>query len=144
MEPAADNIKSNKIRENNVGVKLDSYCSFNKIESNNLSNNIRKGLYLINSDDNDLWYNEISDGKFGVLTSNSSNNNISGNIITESWIGLNIYNKSKRNIISKNIISNHHYGLIIGSPVLPTLSINNIIDDSNFNKIIKNNFCKNI
>ena len=138
-----NNIEGNEIFENNVGTKLDSYSNYNEIKCNNFSNNKRRGLYIYDSNNNDILDNTISNNKDGILICNSSSNNVSCNKINDNIFGLDIYNISKHNTILGNHISNNYYGLIIGNPILPRISIQDDLDGSNFNNIIKNNFCKN-
>jgi parallel beta-helix repeat protein len=133
---------------------------------NNIENNHRYGISIIESSNNLIDSNEIIGNENGIkLSSNSNLNQITGNTIVNNYNGLfletsseniitvneiinneygiKLYSKSRRNIIKLNSISNNTLGLFLGGTITPTFAFNILIDGSNKNKITKNNFIEN-
>ena len=139
----------------------ECYIYYNIIESNS-----RYGLSLIESSDNLIEINSITNNDNGIkLSSNSKNNVIKGNridynyngiflesscenLITTNEIikndyGIKLYSKSRNNRIELNSISNNTLGIFLGGTIYPTFAFNILLDGSKYNKIIKNNFIEN-
>ena len=135
-------IEDNILIKNSMGIYL-YYSSYNQIKNNYISNQKHDAAirlyYLCNK--NTVNFNILSNNEVGLILFRSLQNNITGNKFSENAYGLYMYEESKYNMISRNIFKNRYYGIIVGNPILLTLSINDFLDGSNFNKIINNNFC---
>jgi parallel beta-helix repeat protein len=140
----SNNINDNTIIGNVLGISL-YLSSHNKIENNDISNqkNYAAIRLYFQCDHNKINDNILSNNEHGIIIRNSNENDITNNIISKNVYGLNIYRKSRHNNVSENIISDNIYGIIIGNPIFAILSIEDLVDRSIFNDIIKNNFEKN-
>jgi parallel beta-helix repeat protein len=91
----------------------DNIIAGNVIESN------AQGIYLYESTSNIVKENYIYNNKgfygddAGIFLSRSSDNTISSNIIWDNARGLTIYSKSHTNIVSGNTISNNYMGILV-------------------------------
>jgi len=146
-------IENNNILLNKVGIFILESCN-NTINSNFFSNNKLAIQTWYHSDNNTITTNEINGT--GIILSESSNNEISNNIITSyfqhSITGIGLQQLCYRNKIIGNIVSNMDIGLGIFSSHNNIISQNNItnnslwgilFDRSHKNKIKYNNFIKN-
>lgn len=113
----------------------------NNISQNRLEYNIRSGIYLLQSDENNIFYNEINniktiDNYYGIylqscnnneicnnkvngsstgiyLMANNALNSIINNEIYNSTRGINIYYQSYQNDVTGNLISYNLNGIIL-------------------------------
>ena len=126
-----NNISDNIISNNDVGIYLLVYDSYNNtIYDNTINNNKREGINL-ESAGNYLYKNYINNnGQKGIILDSSSNNTISGNIITNHKYGISLSWISENNTINLNTISKNYYGIWM-------------VESSNNNFVFNNNFIKN-
>lgn len=90
---------------NNAGVYINN-SNENNILKNTITGN-NNGVYLYNSMDNLISGNDISNNSVnGVLISGGSDNTISENEITDNNTGINIQNSNNKGIYSNNITDN--------------------------------------
>lgn len=86
-----------------------SNVSYALIGVNYISNNLEKGIYGINSENNSFIGNSIHDNShFGVFLDNCSLNNVKNNFIFENNITGIFLNNSLYNNITENIIDSHY------------------------------------
>jgi parallel beta-helix repeat protein len=85
----------------------------------NVINGNAQGIYMYESTSNNVTENYIYNNKgfygddAGIFLSRSSNNDISSNIIWDNARGLTIYSNSHTNIVSGNTISNNYMGILV-------------------------------
>jgi parallel beta-helix repeat protein len=98
---------SNLISDNNIsycktGISLAGWSNFNKITKNNLTNNYEKGIEFIFSLNNLISLNLLDGYKHGIYLKNSNKNNISQNTI----INMQNYGISSDNCVDNYINDN--------------------------------------
>lgn len=112
---------------NNAGIFINN-SNENQILGNNITNNTN-GVYVYNSTENVISGNEILNSSInGVLITTGSDNEISGNQISYNGsVGISIQNSDKNRIYSNNIFSN-----------LDGIYLNNSSTEVHFNRIAGN------
>lgn len=147
----------------------------NEIKNANIYNNnikkVSRGIFGITLQDSMIYGNKIDDIDTGIMLGYSSNNNISGNYITNAryrgieimgYFSLNefydkihdlVYPTAKNNIIYRNTVENNRWGIHIWGGCINTKIIeNNILDNheigielysSTNTEIRRNNFIQN-
>jgi parallel beta-helix repeat protein len=91
------------------------------------------GIYLHDSSNNNITGNNVSNNRiFGIhLTDSSNNNTITGNNVNNNDDGIELYDSSNNNIIGNNVSNNSDFGI-------------HLTDSSNNNTIIGNNVNNNL
>lgn len=120
--------------------------------------NFSTGIKVMFSNNNSFINNKILDysGGGGIDLTFSSNNNISGNIISNHNYGIILTSNSDSNILERNIISNSYFGIIFESSNNNSISISTLLNNkygiafrnpftapSINNKTFNNNFINN-
>jgi parallel beta-helix repeat protein len=124
-------LENNDVNENSYGIHLrnstDNEVNFNKAESIK-----HHSLYLLNSSNNFLCYNRVSNNfefkSSGLRLEASNYNNLMSNNISNTWLAVYLSNSSN-NELSKNIISSNMFTIELY--------------DSNNNKILDNDVHSN-
>jgi len=102
------------------------------IINNSISQNNGFGLFIINSDKNEISENKINNNKDGVVMLYSNFNNITGNKISNNIEdGINLIFCDFNNIISNSINGNKN-GIILYFSNFNTISGNNLIENEVF------------
>lgn len=115
-----------------TGIYISS--SFNSIDNNIISWNWPgSGIYLTNSSNNMIATNTISNNHDGVSLQLSSNNTINNNIISNNWNGIDLWG-SPNNTITNNVISlNRQYdGIHVYNYSNNTIIIGNTISNNGY------------
>ncbi|RLF51130.1 MAG: hypothetical protein DRN19_03325 [Thermoplasmata archaeon] len=74
----SNNIRHNKILNNEIGIELES-SNNNIIVHNNICSSVSEGIYILSSNNNRIAFNNISDSIYGIWLRSSSNNTIINN-----------------------------------------------------------------
>jgi parallel beta-helix repeat protein len=126
-------IQNNTITNNKYGIYLLS-SSNNTISGNNITANERDGIRLQDySNDNNVFGNSITDSYLGlydgIALDYSSNNSISENYITNYGDGIYVYGLPN-NTISGNYIAYNTYGICLEESSNNTFYHNNFIENA--------------
>src|SRR5271157_5801817 len=124
-----------------------------KIENTNVEN-CNFGIYLENSSNNIISWNNATDNTIGVgLDSSSSNNVLSGNNVKANNVdGIHLYSSSNSTVYGNNVANNSVTGIWLGSSSNNVLSGNNVtannnggieLDSSSDNTLSGNNVANN-
>jgi parallel beta-helix repeat protein len=147
------NIFRNTIVQNCKGISLNHHSQSNTISSNIITYNVEDGIFLNYSSNNDICRNNISDSKYGIRFFYSSNNNIyDEKNISANKYGLSLNYSNDNNLYKTNCIDNM-YGISLNGSSHNNIEWSNILNNhqigihismnSNFNKILSNNFIEN-
>jgi parallel beta-helix repeat protein len=101
-------IKNNTVHDNgSIGIICSLDCYSITIENNTVYNNTKMGIMLSrNMTDSIVRYNTVSNEDRGIVISESSNNEVYNNTITDSGSGIDLDMDSFENIIYNNTIVN--------------------------------------
>lgn len=101
-------IRNNTVHDNGaIGVICSVDCHNVTIENNKVYNNTNMGIMLSrNMYDSITRYNIVSNEEQGIVISESHNNRIYNNTVSDSGIGIDVDKESYENIIHDNIIRN--------------------------------------
>lgn len=131
-------IKNNTVHDNgSIGIICSLDCYSITIENNTVYNNTKMGIMLSrNMTDSIVRYNTVSNEDRGIVISESSNNEVYNNTITDSGSGIDLDTDSFENIIYNNTIVNIEdpedaLGIEDGAEDQNTLSSNVLIDSRN-------------
>jgi parallel beta-helix repeat protein len=114
------------------GIDLHSAHHCN-ISNNNVSNNYAaKGVYLVQSSNNVLASNIISNNWRGIYLDSSSNNLLTNNNASNSHVGIRVTFSNNNNITNNTVKSNTDIGIWMGYSSNNTLK-NNIISENGYN-----------
>jgi parallel beta-helix repeat protein len=141
------NLTISNIRTNNNGIG-GGVCLINSsqttIQETKISSCKPTGIYMVNSDDNTLSSNTLSNNYHGIYCERSKRNVISDNIIQEgSDEGIYLY-YSPRNTIKMNTISQYSMCILLLASNFNIIDENTIMNklvlssNSDFNQIIQN------
>ena len=143
-------VKNLTLTNNGQGVLL-AYVKNSRIIHNNLSSN-KHGIYIgTNSSNNTVYENTVTQSGYGITLDECSDNVITGNRITNSNWGLNL-DFAFFNSITRNSITNNCYGLHFAISFDNRIYENNITDStcggmhmyaSSNNRFYHNNFIHN-
>ncbi|MBI9039280.1 MAG: right-handed parallel beta-helix repeat-containing protein [Bacteroidales bacterium] len=152
-----NHVLHNIIKNNGNNGIVISYSFDNTIEENIIiEHNSNAGIYISNSDNNNIINNEITNNRLGMGVGSSENNFISQNNISNNGYFGGIYHEtSSNNTYSGNIISNNEKNgiriqnnsssnTIIGNKIFGNGEYGIKIIASNSNMINHNNFCENL
>jgi parallel beta-helix repeat protein len=170
-----DSMSDNNITMNNYGIGIYlEYTNYGSISANNIASS-DDGIRLLGSNDSIITGNNVTTNNKGIFTFSSSNNTFIGNSITQDGYGIwlewfssdnsvsgnmitansgnGIYvDSSNYNSISGNIIANNKFGIWVEfSSSYNTISRNNITASSgagvelsaDYNSVIENNITEN-
>jgi len=139
IEILADNCSIQNLNLNNTYNNLNSFgiiinSSNNKIINNKISNTDRgifiNSIYTYKSLNNSIKFNNISNNIYGLYIAYSDNNNISYNNISENKdYGIYLLN-SNENKLSHNNFSKNNYGLRIKGSRSNIVTYNNIYENN--------------
>jgi len=131
-------IKNNTVHDNgSIGIICSLDCYSITIENNTVYNNTKMGIMLSrNMTDSIVRYNTVSNEDRGIVISESSNNEVYNNTITDSGSGIDLDTDSFENIIYNNTIVNIEdpedaLGIEDGTEGQNTLSSNVLTDSRN-------------
>ncbi|MGC1134200.1 MAG: right-handed parallel beta-helix repeat-containing protein [Nitrososphaeraceae archaeon] len=131
-------IKNNTVHDNgSIGIICSLDCYSITIENNTVYNNTKMGIMLSrNMTDSIVRYNTVSNEDRGIVISESSNNEVYNNTITDSGSGIDLDTDSFENIIYNNTIVNIEdpedaLGIEDGTEGQNTLSSNVLMDSRN-------------
>ena len=101
-------IKNNTVHDNgSIGIICSLDCYSITIENNTVYNNTKMGIMLSrNMTDSIVRYNTVNNEDRGIVISESSNNEVYNNTITDSGSGIDLDMDSFENIIYNNTIVN--------------------------------------
>ena len=150
-------IRNVKIKEFYHGIALYHSSSVsiygNEIEENSPSSPRADGIYLVESTNNIMFQNNITNNGDGIeLVAHSSNNHILQNNITNNYEGIDLWYSSHNTILRNEITANNWDGIEIFQSVNNTISTNNVaanfydgikIHNSSHNTILGNNITNN-
>lgn len=132
--PAADvfSVESNKVTINgfkitNAGIGhagISLYESNNCIIENNRVLNNSLGIYLKNSEYNQILNNLIGKGNKGIDAEESSYNTISGNRASKNRYGIYLPNSKENTLLNNTLSNNKEYGILLSTAVSNTVSEN--------------------
>jgi parallel beta-helix repeat protein len=89
------------------------------------------GIYLTNSYNNKMVGNNVTNNHYdGITLYYSLNNAVSGNNITENMPGISLYDSSYNSILGNNIKNNGWHGIILEKSSKNIISGNNLINNS--------------
>jgi parallel beta-helix repeat protein len=101
-------VKNNTVHDNgSIGIICSLDCYSITIENNTVYNNTKMGIMLSrNMTDSIVRYNTVNNEDRGIVISESSNNEVYNNTITDSGSGMDLDMDSFENIIYNNTIAN--------------------------------------
>ena len=123
-----NNIRYNKISNNDEGIYFYLSSSKNNITYNDISNN-NYGIFLLSSSNNFIAYNNISNNEDGIWLAASNNNRIVYNYISSNPDAAVYIGFSNSNRIVYNSISRNGDGICIDSSLNNFIMKNNLIDN---------------
>ena len=116
-----------------VGILLDGFSTFNRIDLNNVSYNWNGGIRIGDSSDfNDVCSNNVTENYLAISISGSANNTLEENNITMNRLGVSI-EFSSNTMISENRIVNGYrdaFGIYLASSANNTIVGNTITNSS--------------
>jgi parallel beta-helix repeat protein len=108
------------------GIETFFTCNFNKFLNNTIYNCRRSGIYLY--------------GSYIIRFDLASNGNIiSGNIIENNTVGINVVEASLSKVTMNNVVNNR-FGIIVTTSRLSRIFKNNIYDNEEEDAVLKNSF----
>ncbi|MGB8642756.1 MAG: right-handed parallel beta-helix repeat-containing protein [Nitrososphaeraceae archaeon] len=130
-------VKNNTVHDNgSIGIICSLDCYSITIENNTVYNNTKMGIMLSrNMTDSIVRYNTVNNEDRGIVISESSNNEVYNNTITDSGSGIDLDMDSFENIIYNNTIANMEdpedaLGIDDGAEDQNTLYSNVLINES--------------
>ncbi|MFY9967106.1 MAG: right-handed parallel beta-helix repeat-containing protein [Nitrososphaeraceae archaeon] len=130
-------VKNNTVHDNgSIGIICSLDCYSITIENNTVYNNTKMGIMLSrNMTDSIVRYNTVNNEDRGIVISESSNNEVYNNTITDSGSGMDLDMDSFENIIYNNTIANMEdpedaLGIDDGAEDQNTLYSNVLINES--------------
>ena len=123
-----NNLHNNTIIDSEIGISLEYYSEYNKVQNNTASSNRNEGI-LIRASNNIVKDNYVSNNKYGILFTSGDNVTFTQNVMEKNFCGMVI-------IFSSNTMSRHN-----------TFTKNFLgfdITNSNDVQIKQNNFFQNI
>jgi parallel beta-helix repeat protein len=130
-------VKNNTVHDNgSIGIICSLDCYSITIENNTVYNNTKMGIMLSrNLSDSIVRYNTVNNEDRGIVISESSNNEVYNNTITDSGSGMDLDMDSFENIIYNNTIANMEdpedaLGIDDGAEDQNTLYSNVLINES--------------
>jgi parallel beta-helix repeat protein len=127
---SGDMISGNTLMNNSADIILYSSSDYNLISENDVESNINDGIYLLDSSNNTVCGNIVTNGSWGIALDSSNCNSVSENIVTANkfmgiYLGFSSYNS-----IFKNNITNNFDGFWLVSASSNMIFHNNIIDNT--------------
>lgn len=134
------NITNNNISYNSRGIFLEN-SNNNNITNNTANSNAIHGIQLVSSDNNSITNNILilsgPDVGYGIGVNDSNNNTIMDNNISSNNHGIFMYGSCNNNIITNNNInSNTRYGIILPDSGNNIVYLNNFIDNVEGNAVL--------
>lgn len=126
-------IRNNTVHGNgHIGIICSLDCNNITIEGNNVFNNTNSGIMLSrNVKDSTVRANEIKNENTGISISESNNNKVSENLISQSIYGIQVKAGSSKNVIEKNLISSPtKYGILLADNAGENNVVQNRISNS--------------
>jgi mannuronan 5-epimerase len=126
-------IRNNTVHGNgHIGIICSLDCRNIIIEGNKVFNNTNSGIMLSrNVKDSTVRANEIKNENTGISISDSHNNKVEGNLISQSIYGIQLKAGSSKNVVEKNLISSpNKYGILLADNVGDNNIIQNRITNS--------------
>jgi uncharacterized delta-60 repeat protein len=139
-----NNLSRNRVGNNsNHGVYIN-YSSNNALSENNITNNNRYGIYVQESSGNNLTQNNINNNTlYEIYLQTSINNRLSGNIIignrenNKSNYGIYLFSNSNNNTLILNSISDsNHSGVCLNLSFNNTLASNTITNNKRYGLLL--------
>lgn len=127
--PYGNTIKNNIVANNRNGIFIDN-SNGNNIVDNIADSNRRSGLYVENSDENIFRNNFVSNNSAGFYLSSSNRTEIIGNIALNNYYGFRLEDFSNETSIIGNNISNNYYGIGLRFSYDNIFHHNNIINNT--------------
>jgi len=126
-------LSDNTALNNDYGIYLDEYSSYNTLSGNNASSNNDVGIHLDRSFYNNLSGNTASSNDYGIyLDEYSSYNTLSGNNASYNYYGIHLDQWSQYNNLSGNNALVNWYGIFLYGSSNNIIFHNNFIDNLNF------------
>lgn len=131
---SGNNITGSNITYNDDSGVILNYSPNNRVTSNDIEGNelTSYGINLLNSNNNDISSNSITDCTMEISVSDSSGNNVTGNNVTRSIIGI-YFGSSQNSKATNNMVTNNTYsGIVISFCSNIDVAMNNVTDSNNF------------
>jgi parallel beta-helix repeat protein len=121
------NVTKTHTSDSGTGIRLQTGSNYNAITSNKAEGNDTQGLYISNSDNNQITDNTISGAGYGIYLNNIVGNSIDNNRITSTGSsGIYFFNSDNNNTVKGNVIT----GGTTGSGIYADESYTMIIADN--------------
>jgi parallel beta-helix repeat protein len=130
-------IENNHIIDNNVGLTCSQGCHEMLIRNNEIHNNKVAGVvFSRNVSDSIAINNNVSNSGIGIAASESYANDISGNIVSNNRVGLQLKGGSFNNILNNNTVANtSECGILVTGNAKDNAILHNGVYDSAKNGI---------
>ena len=120
----------------NTGIHLLSVSNCNIINNivyNNTNSSDSTGIFLINSNYNNLTGNTANSNSYGIELYNSDYNNLAGNTANSNSYGIGLYGSDYNNLAGNTADNNNYLGIRITSTYTLVFSTNNILTGNTAN-----------